>query len=157
MSRSQAVERAIAALRTGRFVRIEGPEPLAFVSIETATPELLALVDPEAKAPLLLSGRRAMALSLANEREAADPSEPVLIAREAWLDANAAITLADPAQDFSRAPIGPLQPLHLESSDSAKAALALARLAGLLPALWIVDANDNATAVDPADLTNDRL
>ena len=157
MSRSQAVERAIAALRTGRLVRIEGPEPLAFVSIETATPALLALVDPEAKARLLLSGRRAMALSLANEREAADPSEPVLIAREAWLDADAAITLADPAQDFSRAPIGPLQPLHLESSESAKAALALARLAGLLPALWIVDANDNAAAVDPADLTNDRL
>ena len=77
MSRSGAVERAIAALRTGRAVRIEAGEPFAFVSIETATPELLRLLDPESKAPLLLSGRRAAALSLANEREAADPLQPV--------------------------------------------------------------------------------
>ena len=57
MSGRQAVERAIAALRTGRAVRIEGPEPLTFVSIETATPEMLALVDPDATAPLLLSAK----------------------------------------------------------------------------------------------------
>ena len=157
MSRGQAVERAIAALRTGRAVRIEGPEPLTFVSIETATPEMLALLDPEATAPLLLSGRRAAALSLANERDAADPDQPVLIAREAWLDASAALTLADPAQDFARAPLGPLQPQHLDSTDSAKAALALARSAGLLPALWIVDVDNNATTVDLSELTDERL
>ena len=156
MSGRQAVERAIAALRTGRAVRIEGPEPLTFVSIETATPEMLALLDPQATAPLLLSGRRAAALSLANERDAADPDQPVLIAREAWLDAFAALTLADPAQDFARAPVGPLQPQHLHSTDSAKAALALARSAGLLPALWIVDAS-SATTVDLSQLTEERL
>ena len=157
MSRGQAVERAIAALRTGRAVRIEGPEPLAFVSIETATPELLALVDPEATAPLLLSGRRAAALSLSNERDAADSDQPVLIAREAWLDASAALTLADPAQDFARAPLGPLQPQHFHSADSAKAALALARSAGLLPALWIIDVDNSATTVDLSELTDERL
>ena len=157
MSRGQAVERAIAALRTGRAVRIEGPEPLAFVSIETATPEMLALVDPDATAPLLLSGRRAAALSLANEREAADPDQPVLIAREAWLDASAALTLADPAQDFARAPLGPLQPQHLDSPVNAKAALALTRAAGLLPALWIVDADSNSTTVDLSELTDESL
>ena len=86
MSRDQAVERAIAALRTGRAVRIDGQESLTFVAIETATPEMLTLLDPDAAAPLLLSGRRAAALSLANERDAADPVQPVLIAREAWLD-----------------------------------------------------------------------
>jgi GTP cyclohydrolase II len=148
LSRGQAVERAIAALRTGRAVRIEGPEPLTFLSIETATPELLKLVDPEAKAPLLLSGRRAAALSLANARDAAYPAQPVLIAREPWLDADAARTLADPAQDFARAPIGPLSPQHLEAHDVAKAALSLTRSAGLLPALWIVDPAANATQVD---------
>jgi len=157
LSHGQAVERAIAALRTGRAVRIDGPEPLTFVSIETATPEMLALVDPEATAPLLLSGRRAAALSLSNERDAADPDQPVLIAREAWLDASAALTLADPAQDFARAPVGPLQPQHLHSTDSAKAALALARSAGLLPALWIVDAGSSATTVDLSELTDERL
>jgi GTP cyclohydrolase II len=157
LSRGQAVERAIAALRTGRAVRIEGPEPLAFISIETATPELLSLVDPQARAPLLLSGRRAAALSLANEREAADPAQPVLIARAPWLDSDAARTLADPAQDFARPPIGPLSPEHLRDPALARAALALARSAGLLPALWIVAPDTNATAVDLADLSDERL
>ena len=61
MSHGAAVERAIAALRTGRPVRIEASDPLTILSIETATPELLELLDPEAKAPLLLSGLRAAA------------------------------------------------------------------------------------------------
>ena len=157
MSRTRAVERAIAALRTGRAVRIEGPQPLAFVSIETATSELLDLVDPQGKAPLLLSGRRAAALSLANDREAADPGQPALIAREPWLDADAARTLADPSQDFARAPIGPLSPQHLDAPDVARAAIALARAAGLLPALWIIASNTNATAVDLPELSQERL
>jgi GTP cyclohydrolase II len=139
LSRPGAVERAIAALRTGRAVRIEGAEPLALVSIETATPELLEIVDPKGQAPLLISGRRAVALSLANERDAADPAQPVLLAREPWLDAASAMTLADPAQDFARSPMGPLRPLHLQAAEPARAALALARGAGLLPALWVVD------------------
>jgi GTP cyclohydrolase II len=157
LSRPGAVERAIAALRTGRAVRIDGPDPLAFLSIETATPELLEVVDPHAKAPLLISGRRAIALSLANEREAADPALPVLVARESWLDPAAAMTLADPAQDFARGPIGPLRPLHLQSLDPAKAALALARAAGLLPALWIIDATDVAASVSQNDLRGEAL
>ena len=48
---------------------------------------LLDLLDPRAKAPLLISGARAAALSLANLRDAADPGRPVLIARADWLDA----------------------------------------------------------------------
>ena len=157
MSRGYAVERAIAALRTGRAVRIEGPEPLAFVSIETATPEILELLDAQGQAPLLLSGRRAAALSLANDREAADPSRPVLIAREPWLDGDAARTLADPAQDFARAPVGPLRPQHLENVSSARAALALARSAGLLPALWILSGNAEGTGIELAELSDERL
>lgn len=157
MSRSGAVERAIAALRTGRAVTIEGAEPFTFVSIETATTELLRLLDPDSKAPLLLSGRRAAALSLANERDAANPAQPVLIAREPWLDPAAAITLADPAQDFARAPMGPMHPLHLTSHDSARAALALARAAGLLPAAWIVNASEGAISVPLSELTGESL
>ena len=155
MSRPGLVERAIAALRTGRAVTIESADPFSFVSIETATPEVLRFLDPEAKAPLLLSGRRAAALSLSNERDAADPAKPVLVAREPWLDGDAALTLADPAQDFARAPIGPLHPLHLDAPDAAEAALALARAAGLLPALWIVDSADGAAPV-PLDLLTDQ-
>ena len=156
MSRSGAVERAIAALRTGRPVRIEAPEPLTIVSIETATRQVLELLDPNSKAPLLLSGLRGAALSLANERDAADPHEPVLVERAPWLDADAALTLADPAQDFARAPLGPLKPIHLGTVDVAKAALELARAAGLLPALWLVEA-DAALALSLDQLTSDAL
>ena len=157
MSGSSAVERAIAALRTGRAVRIEGAKPLAFLSIETATQVLLDTVDPEGRAPLLLSGGRAAALSLANERDAADPAQPVLIEREAWLDPVAALTLADPAQDFARAPIGPLKALHLEAREAASAALDLARAAGLLPALWLIDKGQPAVPVPLDDLQGDAL
>ena len=156
MSRSGAVERAIAALRTGRPVRIEAPEPLTILSIETTTPELMQLLDPEARAPLLLSGLRAAALSLANEREAADPHQPVLVARELWLNPEAALTLADPAQDFARAPLGPLRPMQMNAREVAQAALELARAAGLLPALWIVDA-DAAATVRLDQLTSEAL
>ena len=90
MIRGEAIQRAIAALRTGRPVRILADPPLTVASVETATPSLLAALDPESVAPLLLSGRRASALSLANEREAADPAQPVLIARDEWLDPAAA-------------------------------------------------------------------
>ena len=156
MSRAGAVERAIAALRAGRAIRIEGPQPLTILSIETATPQLLELFDPRAEAPLLLSGPRAAALSLANEREAADPYQPVLVEREPWLDVDAALTLADPAQDFARAPVGPLKPIHLDAPETAKAALELARAAGLLPALWIVG-TDSAVSVPTDLLTSEAL
>ena len=147
MNRAGAVERAIAALRSGRAVRIEGRQPLSFASIETASPAFLAIADPKANAPLLVSGRRAAALSLANERDAADPAKPVLLAREPWLDSDAALTLADPALDFDRAPLGPLRPLPLDASDVAAASLALARAAGLLPAVWLLDSPDGAETV----------
>ena len=157
MSRAGAVERVIAALRTGRAVSIKGAEAFTFISIETATAETLRLLDPDASASLLLSGRRAAALSLANERDAADPAQPVLLARADWLDGDAALTLADPAQDYARAPIGPLHPLHLPSPEAAKAALALTRAAGLLPALWILSSAEGAASVALDQLTDVNL
>ena len=42
-----SIRRAIAALRAGRPVRIEGGEPIGVVAVETATAELLDIVDPE--------------------------------------------------------------------------------------------------------------
>jgi GTP cyclohydrolase II len=133
------VRRAIAALRAGRPVRIEAAETIAVLAVETATEEILDVLDPEHRANLLISGHRAAALALSNEREAADPVQPVLIERSAWLDARAALALADPGRDLDRAPVGPFHAIPLASGDSARAALSLARSAGLLPALWIVD------------------
>ena len=106
MSAAADIRRAIAALRGGRPLRIDGPAPLTVIAVETATVEILDLIDPEKMAPLLLSGGRAAALSLANDRDAADPALPVLIERADWLDQPAALALADPSQDFTRTPIG---------------------------------------------------
>lgn len=141
------LQAAIAALRAGRPVRIEAAAPIAALAVETATPELLALTDPGNGARLLISGERAAALSLANEREAADPGRPVLIERAAWLDAETALALADPGRDLDRGPLGPLHPVACANLEAARAALVLARSAGLLPALWLVDPANVAATV----------
>ena len=90
---------------------------------------------------------RAAGLSLANLRDAADPGQPVLIERQPWLDAETALQLADPGQDLSRGPIGPLHPVPCGCARTAKDALSLARSAGLLPALWIVDVANTVSSV----------
>jgi GTP cyclohydrolase II len=139
LSEAPAIAQALAALKAGRPLRIDGDPALTILSVETATAEMLALLDPHRSAPVLLSGHRAAALSLANARDAADPAQPVLVARCAWLDAEAAQSLADAGNDMARAPIGPLQPLPLQSPQASEAALRLTRMAGLLPALWVLD------------------
>ncbi|MDP9423035.1 MAG: GTP cyclohydrolase II [Pseudomonadota bacterium] len=146
MTGASALERAIAALRAGRPVRVGG---VTILSVETGTQPMLDLLDQERCAPLLLSGHRAQALSLSNERDAADERQPVEVRHRDWLDREAARALADPARDFDRGPIGPLEAIPVEDPRCARAALTLARLAGLLPALWLVEADTNI-AVDPA-------
>jgi GTP cyclohydrolase II len=142
------LQRAIAALRGGRPLSVDGA--IGILAVETATAEMLALLDPGSAAPLMISGQRAAALGLANMRDAADPAAPVLIERAGWLDGQAALAIVDPGRDLERGPIGPLRPLPLKSSAAGRAALTLARSAGLLPALWIVDA-DAAAIVVSAD------
>src|SRR4051812_38817635 len=144
------MRQAIAALRSGRPVRIDGPEPVAIAAVETATEELLDLIDPKRTARLLISGERAAALSLANLKDAADPVQPVLIEQSEWLDAETALAVADPGRDLDRGPVGPLHPVSCDCADTAKAALILARSAGLLPALWLIDASEAAIRV-PAE------
>jgi len=104
LSNGPALDRAIAALRAGRTVRVGG---LVILPVETATQAMLDLLDPNGSAPMLLSGPRAMALGLGNAREAAGEAQPVEVRHCDWLDREAARALADPAQDFDRAPIGP--------------------------------------------------
>ena len=152
MSESSPIARAIAALRGGRPVAIEGDVPIGILAVETATPELLEIVDPENKAPLLISGERAASLALANARDSADPAEPVLIEHTNWLSPDIALALADPGRDLDRGPIGPLQPIPSSCGESARAALQLARVGGLLPALWLIDPTDIAARVSRADV-----
>jgi len=141
---SARVRQAIAALRTGRAVRLDDWTVLA---VETVTPEMLAELDPQGTARLLITGGRAAALALANRRDAADVKAPVLIDRPDWLDANAALALADPGRDLERGLIGPLNPVVIDQPDTAQAALRLVTSAGLLPALWRLQSSEaHATA-----------
>ncbi|MEO7749591.1 MAG: GTP cyclohydrolase II [Sphingomicrobium sp.] len=127
---------------------------IVVVAVETATPALLALLDPAHGASLLISAERAAALSLGNAREAADPQRPVMIRPVPWLDGPAALALADPGRDLDRAPLGPLEPVPLGDSGAAVAALTLARSAGLLPAVWIVAADEAAASVDASAMVS---
>ena len=144
---ADAIRRAIALLRAGRPIRISGAEGLTVASVETMTPELLDARDPQRGAALLISGHRAAALKLANERDAADPHAPVVIERAPWLDATVAAALIDPGRDLDRGPTGPLHAINSGCSEAAAAALALARNAGLLPALWLLEPQETDAAV----------
>ena len=127
------VARAIDALRRGWPVAIDD---ISFLAIETADPDGLAAFDGDgAPAALLVSGNRAATLKLTNQREAL-PTEPVLIRRASWIDLDAATAIADPALDLAHPLKGPFQTAPLCSPPTAAAALRLARLAGLLPALF---------------------
>jgi len=156
LSDAAPFRRAIAALRAGRPVRLTGDAPVVIATVETATAELLDLIDPGQEARLLISGERAAALALANERDAANPAAPVLIERAAWLDAATALALADPGRDLDRGPVGPLHPLPLDCAEVARAALGLARSAGLLPALWLVGDQPAAVAISADDIEHQR-
>jgi GTP cyclohydrolase II len=133
---STPVERAIAALRAGRPVAIGA---VTVLSVETGTEAALDLLDPAGKAPLLVSGERAAALGLGNLREAGDLKHAVQIGRSEWLGRDTAHSLADPSQDFDRGPIGPLAAQPVRCPVEADAILTVARLAGVLPAVWLVE------------------
>jgi GTP cyclohydrolase II len=143
-------------LRSGRPVRIVGSEELTVTAVETTSAELLDIRDPERRARLMISGQRAAALKLANEREAADPNAPVVIEHADWLDAETALALADPGQDLDRGPLGPLHAVTPGFGEAASAALALARSAGLLPALWILEPAESDGEVVLGDILRER-
>ncbi len=126
-----AAARAIAALRAGGPIEVG---ELTVASVETAPDALLGEIGGDV-AQLLISGARAVALGLGNQGPAA--SGPVLIVCPDWLDPPAVRALVDPANDFSRISGGPLTAMR--APDEAGAALGLTRLAGLLPALWLLD------------------
>jgi GTP cyclohydrolase II len=150
------MQRAIAMLRAGRPVRIAGAGDLSVASVETTTQELLDLRDPGHRARLMISGQRAAALKLANERDAADPDVPVIIERTSWLDADSALSLADPGRDLDRGPMGPLQPVADDCIEEAAGALTLARSAGLLPALWMLDPAAGDASVSSEEIMLER-
>ena len=126
------------------------------MAVETGTREMLDLLDPEHEARLIISGERAASLHLANERDAADPRAPVAIERTPWLDAATALAIADPGRDLDRPPTGPLHPVRSECTETCRAALDLARSAGLLPAVWLLGPNIAEVSVSVEDVNRAR-
>ena len=141
------VARAVDAMRRGWPVQIEGTHYLA---IETADEAGLAAFDAAGPSDILISGNRAVTLKLANQRDAT-PTGPVRLARAPWIDLAEATAIADPAQDLRTPLKGPFRSLPLAPEDQAQAALRLARLAGLLPALFVGGTGAD-TAVDASDV-----
>lgn len=151
MSARRQVARAIDALRRGWPVTVDG---LALLAIETADTGRLAAFDPEARADLLLSAPRAATLKLGNQRDAAG-ADPARIARASWLDLDTAVALADPARDLSSPLKGPFRAVALDRPAAARAAMKLARLAGLVPAFFVAEATpDEAVAVTAQDIAD---
>ena len=143
------LELAIAALRCGRAVQVG---TCTILSVETASDAMLALADPDDQAAVLVSNERALALGLGNQRAAAG-SAPVRIARCDWLDRELVRAIADPGRDMDRFVPGPLSVEAVDADAMAVAALRLARLAGLLPALWLIDSGAlSASKVMPDDI-----
>ncbi len=142
---NRSVARAIDALRRGWAVQVvAGEQRLALLAIESADGPTLAAFDPEAQADLLISAARAQTLHLANQREAAEPEAPVMVQRERWIDAAGAMALADPVQDLATPLKGPYRALPMRAPEAARAALRLARQAGILPAFFVAQGDSAA-------------
>jgi len=149
LTAARDVARAIDALRRGWPVAVNA---ISFLAIETADAEGLAAFDAgEAPASLLISGNRAATLKLVNQREAL-PTAPVLIRRASWIDLDVATAIADPALDLATPLKGPFRTAALCSPPTAVAALRVARLAGLLPALFTRSAGPAEARVASGDV-----
>ena len=117
------------ALRHGWPLALDGGPVL--LPVETA-------VARGAHAPqMLISAARAATLKLANQREAAVPHAPVLIAGGEPFTLNEALPIADPALDLRNPLKGPFRAVTLDWAETAAAALELARIAGILPAFLV--------------------
>lgn len=149
---SRKVARAIDALRRGWPVICgEGANAIRILTIETADEAGLASFDGDASADILIGAGRAETLKLANQLEAATPGAPVRVQRETWHDLAAAVAIADPAFDLRDPMKGPFRALAIAHPETSTAALKLARLANLLPAVFVAEASGE-DGVLPADI-----
>lgn len=149
-------EAASDALRRGRIV---GVGNLAVLSAELADADALAGLEgaglegaglaPRARAGLVITAHRAAVLNLANQiaAAAADP-EPVWVERPPWLDLPGSRAVADPVLDLATPLKGPFRTRLLgDAAHSARAAIVLAKHAGLIPAVYALPGAVAAIAV----------
>ena len=119
--------------------------PLAFERGPVLLPVETAFARDATANRMLISAARAATLKLANQREAAVPHAPVLIRGAEPFALRDTLPIADPALDLASPLKGPFKAEALEWEDAAKAALELARIAGILPA-FLVDPQDAGEA-----------
>ncbi len=136
-----ALARAVDDLRRGEIVRIvDGAVGLDVLAAELATVERLRRLEAGGRADLLLTPERAATLNIVNQRAAAG-GELVMVTRMPWLDLAGSLAAADPARDLEMPFKGPFPTRQAGAEARAgQAALALAKRAGLLPALFAVPA-----------------
>jgi len=130
-------EAASDALRRGRAVAVGS---LAIISAELADAKTLAALETRSRAGLIITARRAAVLNLANQIAAAAPDpEPVWVDRPDWLDLAGSRAVADPVLDLATPFKGPFRTRALDGdAASARAAIALVKHAGLIPAVYAV-------------------
>lgn len=118
--------------------------PLAFDGGPLLLPVETAIAHRATAPRMLISAARAATLKLANQREAAVPHAPVLIAGGEDFTLREALPIADPALDLGNPLKGPFKAAHCDWVETAAAALELARIAGILPAFLVdpVDAGE---------------
>lgn len=151
-----SVDRAIADLRRGAIVavRAEDGSVAHALSAEAANPDTLAAltaVAPAAKPVLAVTGRRAHVLGLDGgddksviRLEAADGLDPALIA-----------LLADPCLSGPHPDLARVHAVTAQPGCAVAQAVALAKLARLLPAVLVVEGNgigSDEMAVQAADI-----
>jgi len=146
--RTLKVERALAELRRGRAIHIQGSGPgMLVTALETTTPEYVDRLVALKAGPVLLAitGQRALALGLAGSPEqpwVLHPAQPVQFAELAAV-AGLAPRPAMTAIDLDSLAVAPCNP-------EVVAGLQLAKHGRLMPALCTV-------AVDRASISDDIL
>ncbi|TRW14821.1 GTP cyclohydrolase II [Glacieibacterium frigidum] len=136
---NRSVARAIDELRRGAPVVVESDGgALTILAVELADEASLAALEVDGRAGLIVAHPRAALLNITNQRAAA-ASDAVWIERAAWMDLPASVATADPVRDLATPFKGPFtsrDPGPL--AGAANAAVRLAKLGGLLPAVFAV-------------------
>ena len=156
--RLRAVHRATADLRRGTPVVLVGPTTLVIIPAETAGARGLGELAALAKSPaiLLLAASRATALlapsALPMSLRPADATAQAFHLPAALLTPETLRSLADPSSDQ----LLPQPPMPADVPGSAAAALALVKLARLLPAAVVADPRIDAACRPVARLARDH-
>ena len=147
-----ALARAVDDLRRGEIIRVtdEG-QGLDLLAAELATPDRLQDLERDDTADLLITPERAATLKILNQRAAAGAAV-VAITRRPWHDLLSSLATADPVDDLATPFKGPFPTHALGSLQRAgEAAVALAKRAALLPALFAVPVKSSAPDRAEAD------